>query len=501
MLLPPALGVSLSFSARIQGTGTRPDTWQWQGEVQASALNLPRLLSYWPDYGGHFSSGLVDLRGAVSGTGARPDQMQATFNAQHVTAMRNASGLAGFSLLAGAVNWTRGADGWILSGSDMQVQRDQDIWPASRFDLHYSRRQDGLASWSGSASFLRLQDVVTLSAWLPERFSADTARLLRLSPSGDVTDAGFQAQWDGKSFNNWSLHGHFSALGLHADGEIPGFSGLSGTLSANQDAGTLQLTGSNASVTFPHLFRGPLAFTTLNANVRFNRDAQGWHFSTTDFSAANPDIQQATAKGSLLLPADGGSPVIDLQASAQNVNASSKSAYLPVGIMPKEVVDWLDSSVAGGEVPSASLVLRGKLHDFPYDNGQGLFDIRFHLVRGILDYASGWPRVQNLEADVEFKNQGMSVAVQHGTLLDDDISGATARFKDLRQGILEIQGTARGGAQAALTFLRSGPLKQRFGHYLDNLKVSGRSDVSLHLILPVEHVEQFKLDGRVQLRE
>ncbi len=198
MLLPPALGVSLSFSARIQGTGTRPDTWQWQGEVQASALNLPRLLSYWPAYGGHFSSGLVDLRGAVSGTGARPDQMQATFNAQHVIAMRDTSGLAGFSLLAGAVNWTRGADGWILSGSDMQVQRDQDIWPASRFDLHYSRRQDGLASWSGSASFLRLQDVVTLSAWLPERFSADAARLLRLSPIGDVTDAGFQAQWNGK---------------------------------------------------------------------------------------------------------------------------------------------------------------------------------------------------------------------------------------------------------------------------------------------------------------
>ncbi|MGH8307241.1 MAG: YhdP family protein [Gammaproteobacteria bacterium] len=501
MLLPPALGLSLSFSGRIQGKGANPDAWQWQGDVQASALNLPRLLSYSSPYNRHFSSGLVDLRGAVSGTGMRMDQLQATFNAQHVTAMGGASGPAGFSLLAGSVNWTRSADGWILSGSDVHVQRDQDIWPASRFDLHYSRGQDGLVSWSGSTSFLRLQDIVTLSAWLPESFTAGTTPLLRLSPSGDVTDAGFQAQWNGKSFNNWSLHGHFSALGLHADGEIPGFSGLNGTLSANQDAGTLQLTGSNASVTFPHLFRGPLAFTTLKANVRFNRDAQGWHFSTTDFSAANPDIQRATAKGSLLLPADGSSPVIDLQASAQNVNAGSKSAYLPVGIMPKEVVDWLDSSVAGGEVPSASLVLRGKLHDFPYDNGQGLFDIRFHLVRGILDYASGWPRVQNLEADVEFKNQGMSVAVQHASLLGDDIGGATARFTDLRQGILEIKGTARGGAQAALTFLRSGPLKQRFGQYLDNLKVSGHSDVSLHLTLPVEHVEQFKLDGRAQLRE
>lgn len=501
MLLPPALGVSLSFSGRIQGPGTMPDTWQWQGEVQASALNLPRLLYYWPAYNGHFSSGLVDLRGAVFGAGMHMDQMQATFNAQHVIAMRETSGTTGFSLLAGTVNWTRTANGWILGGNDIHMQRKQNIWPASNLDLHYIREQNGAASWSGSVSFLRLQDIVTLTGWLPKEFSASTARLMRLSPRGDVRDAGFQALWNTKSFNTWSVHGRFSALGLSADGEIPGFTGLSGTVSANQDAGTLQLAGSNASVTFPHLFRGPLAFTTLNASVRFNRDAQGWHFSTSDFSAANPDIQQVTATGNVLLPADGSSPVVDLQASAQNVNAKSKSVYLPVGIMPKEVVDWLDTAIVGGEVPSGSLVLRGKLHDFPYDNGQGLFDIRFRLVHGVLDYASGWPRVENLTADVEFKNQGMSAAVQHATLLSDDISGTTARFADLRQGILQIKGTARGSAQTALMFLRSGPLKQRFGHYLDNLMVSGGSDVSLNLTLPVEHVEQFKLGGRAQLRE
>ncbi|MGA9853555.1 MAG: YhdP family protein [Gammaproteobacteria bacterium] len=500
LLLPAAIGRSLAFSSRIQGAGLKPEAWQWQAEVQGSALNLPRLLSYWPAYNGRFNSGLMELRAAVSGDGAHMNRVQATINTHQLIPAGNTSANSGFNLLAATMNWTRGPEGWDLSGSNMQLQRGQDIWPESQFDLHYTTGQAGVASWSGDASFLRLQDLMILVTWLPENFSSDTARLLHLSPSGDVTNLGFQAQQNGKTLESWSLHGRFSDMGLHADGNIPGFSGLSGQLTADQDGGTLQLASSNAAVTFPHLFRGPLVFTTLNTSVSFQRDAQGWHFSTEDFSAANPDIQQLSAKGSLLLPAGGGSPVIDLQAGVQNVNAGNKSVYFPVGIMPKEVVDWLDTAIVGGEAPSGSLILRGKLEDFPYDKGEGLFDIRFHLIHGVLDYASDWPQVENLEADVEFKNQAMSVAVRHGSLLGDDIGGATASFADLSQGLLEIKGTARGSAQTALTFLRTGPLKQRFGHYLDNLKVGGRSDISLNLVLPVEQVERFKLDGRVKFQ-
>ncbi|MGH8396939.1 MAG: YhdP family protein, partial [Gammaproteobacteria bacterium] len=501
MQMPPPLGRSLSFAGQIRGLGTKPDTWQWQGDVQATALNVPQLLFYWPAYSGRFSSGTLDLDTSVSGVGTAINNFQADVDAQQLIPAAGSSARNGFTLLAGQLNWKRSADGWLLAGSNLELQHDQESWPSSSFTVQSTKGKAGSISWSGNVGFLRFQDMVTLAAWLPADISPDRQRLLRLSPSGDVSKVDFRAHWNGKALDTWVLAGRFNQLGLRADGNIPGFSGLSGTLSANQNAGGLQLASRNASVTFPHLFRGPLDFTALNTNVHFNHDAQGWHFSISDFSATNPDIQQATAQGSLLLPADGSSPVIDLQAKAQNVTTRNKSVYLPVGIMPKEVVSWLDSAIAGGTVPSANLELRGRLQDFPYDKGNGLFDIRFHLINGILDYAAGWPRVQGLEADVEFKNQGMSAVVQHGTLLGDDVSGATARFADLRQGILVIKGTARGSAAIALDFLRKGPLKESFGTSLDSLTTTGRCDVDLNLVLPVENVETYTLDGRVRLRE
>ncbi len=497
--LPAALGRNLTFAGRIQGAGIKPQTWRWRGDVQGTALNMPRLLSYWPRYSGRFASGLVDLRAAASGEGGSLDEVRASINAHNVFPTGNGAVRAGFSTLAGTLSWIHSSGGWTLSGRNMQLQSGNDIWPASDFDLRYAYAQNGAATWSGGATFLRLQDIVILTGWLPENFSSSVStRLLRLSPTGDVTDVNFQAQWSGKALGNWSLHGRFTGLGLRADGNIPGFTGLDGGLDVNQDGGTLRLVAKNASATFPHLFRAPLQAVALSTDVQFHHDAQGWHIATGDLAVANPDAQ-VQAKGTLLLPADGGSPLIDLQATVQNARVKNKSAYLPARIMPKAVVSWLDTSIVSGRVPAGSLILRGRLADFPFDKGQGLFDIRFHITHGVLDYAKNWPRVEHLDADVEFKNQGMSVAVQHGSMLDDDISGTTADFADLSNGVLDIRGRARGSARTTLDFLRSGPLKKRFGHYLDGLRVSGRNDISLHLLLPVTDPARFKLNGRDQL--
>ncbi|HKV98017.1 MAG TPA: YhdP family protein [Gammaproteobacteria bacterium] len=496
--LPVEFGRSLSFSTQVQGGGLDPAAWQWQAQAEGDSLDLAQWLEYWPAAQARFRGGNVDVRAALTGVGTRVDHAEARISARKIVPADASSSL---DLLAGTLNWTRSAAGWTLAGRDLQLRRGANILPVSQFDLRYARAAPDSTSWSGDASFLRLQDIVFLSTWLPADFSAATARLQKLAPSGDLKDVQFAAQRAAGSFGPWALSGQFDNLGLRADGDIPGFSGLSGALDANQDGGTLTLAGTNATVNFAHLFRGPLTATTLKADVQFHHDAQGWLFTLKDLAAANQDVQQASATGTLLLPADGSSPVIDLQASVQNADARSKSTYFPVGIMPKEVVAWLDSAIVGGQAPSASLILRGKLADFPYDHGLGLFDIRFHLLHGQLDFADGWPPIKDLDADVEFKNQGMYVTLRQGTLLGDQIGGATADFVDLRNGMLHIQGDARGDASAALTFLRNGPLKTRFGHVLDGLSATGGADIDLNLQLPVEHVENYRLAANVQLQD
>ena len=54
-------------------------------------------------------------------------------------------------------------------------------------------------------------------------------------------------------------------------------------------------------------------------------------------------------------------------------------------------------------------VFRGPANDFPFDNGQGLFEIRFRLEDAVLDYTPGWPRLEGARADVTFSNRGLRV--------------------------------------------------------------------------------------------
>jgi len=165
------------------------------------------------------------------------------------------------------------------------------------------------------------------------------------------------------------------------------------------------------------------------------------------------------------------------------------------------VVHWLDTAIVGGTVPSGSVAIHGKTSDFPFDKGGGVFDIRFHLVHGELDYADGWPAVKDLDADVRFLDQGLEAHANSGTIAGDGISDATARFADLSTGVLTVDGDAGGDASNALLFLRSPPLRHYLGGYLDGLEAAGPANTSLHLVLPVEDLSKFELHGVANLHD
>lgn len=494
--LPQALGRTLVFSTDVEGTGLHPETWKWRSQFDGQGLQLPMWLAYWPQYRNRFLTGSVDVHADLAGEGPKLTRLKMRLGGHDLVP---AAGTAhGFSALSGQVEWSQRNGGWLLQGRDIKLTANGRSWPVSHFQVRHDLSPEG-QTWQADASFLRLQDIDTLIGWLPAVLSSKLQTVRRLAPQGEVTGLQLAAQWQQKTLGDWSVHGKFEDLGAQAEGRIPGFSGLDGNLDMDQTGGTLILATRNGSLTFPHLFRGPLSAAMLNATIKFNHQADGWHIESDDIAVQNQD-GHATGKGSFFLPADGSSPQLDLDASVGNVDVRNKSTYFPVGIMPKPVVRWLDNSIISGQVPQGTLSVHGKLAGFPYDKGQGLFDIRFHLIHGVLDYAPGWPRVENLDADVEFRNQGLSAEVRGGTILGDDISGAKAGFADLRNGILRIDGGARGGAGAALEFLRNGPLKDRFGDYLNTLQVAGRGDVTLHLTFPVKRLHDFRLDGEAHLR-
>lgn len=499
--LPAEFGRSVGFTLKVDGEGIDPQQWDWQANLDGKALQLPRLLRYWKDYEGRFARGATDLDAELMVKHGVLQKLHVNVNATDLIPgpKTPAASMGGaFQSIVADVSWTRSDTGWTLTGSHVQLARGTQVWPRSDFTLEYAADTGG-ANWSGAAGFLRLQDLTALSAWLPPDVSKDLARLYAFAPTGDVSAVAFKLRVNGSSLGNWAAKAGFQGLGVHKAEGWPGFSGMTGNLDLDQTGGSVTLAAQDADVDFTPLFRWPLHADSLDLAVKAVHDTRGWQVSAGAFKVANQD---AAAHGSVAMqfPADGSAPRLDLDAAVDRADAKNKSLYFPVGIMPKDVVRWLDSSIKGGQVSSGSVSIHGKTSNFPFDKGGGVFDIQFHLVHSELDYADGWPGVKDLDADVRFLDQGLQAKARSGKIAGDDLTDATARFADLSTGVLAVDGGARGDASNALQFLRSAPLRHFIGGYLDGLTAAGPTESSLHLVLPVEDLDKFELHGVTYLR-
>ena len=56
------------------------------------------------------------------------------------------------------------------------------------------------------------------------------------------------------------------------------------------------------------------------------------------------------------------------------------------------------------------MALSGDLSDFPFtDAKRGQFLVTFKAANVVLDYATGWPEVRDIDGDVRFEGPGMAI--------------------------------------------------------------------------------------------
>lgn len=365
--------------------------------------------------------------------------------------------------------------------------------------------------------------------------SADLPPALGAQFKGDVKlirerSDGNQWRWHGRAavsalklanvtrfYPDTPLRPHAGAADVHvkARGISSRLTALSGTVQAlanrggsrinaalkwrNDDGGTLDLNMHDIALSLPSLFRNPIEFAKVSVPVSFQHNDNAWLVASKQARVVTPQLS-ATAQIKLQFPDDATAPVIDLTATARDINVESASRYLPVGIMSDEVTHWIDNAVNGGHVAKANVVFRGPVDDFPFRDGKGLFRVDFNLRNATIKFDPEWPAVHEMDASVHFKNQGLSVDVTKGRIQDLDIGGSTAHIPDLEVGVLNIQARAQGDSKQMLGLLRDSPVAAKLGSYLDELTADGPFDARVELSLPVAHIEHFTLKGHEQLK-
>ena len=419
------------------------------------------------------------------------------FQAQQLQ-WRPAGAEASLEQVGARVFWQRRADGWRLMVERLQVAREGREWPESGVQMRWRRLPDGGAAVEAAVPFLRLEDVHGFLPTLAGLSPALEPLLVQLRPRGELWAAEGRFTTAPNAAPSYFVRTRFRNLTVEPVGAFPGVSGADGALVADAQRGYLALDSRDLAVQDLR-FRAPLWVARASAQAYWSAAQSGWQLHVPTFALHSAD---AEARGTLdlTLPA-AGSPVLALEASVGHGRVAAARDYLPVGIMPPQVVEWLDRALVAGEARDGKVVFRGPIEAFPFEQGGGTFLAEFVVDDLILDYGPQWPRLEEAAAGVRFANRSLAATVHGARILELEVERGSVAIERLgKDAVVAIDGRVRGPAQDALDYLRKGPLREDPPAILAQLQAQGPSRMDLRLALPVRDLDRSRLDGTLTLQ-
>ena len=405
------------------------------------------------------------------------------------------------ALLQTGFQWKKDQGHWNLDLVGFSLQYAHSIWPQGRISIETREEADHLRVRAG-ADFLRVDDVLDVLASLPLNEASGMEVLRALDPRADVRDLRLDLSLAEGRVDRWALGARVAGWRSKAWKQVPAVEGADFVFLANPSTGWVAFDAEEVAVTFPRLFREPMSARMLSGTVEWRRDetASAWVVQSRAIDMANEDIA-TRSRFRFLIPFDGASPWADIQTDFRDADGAAISRYLPVGIMPKKLVAWLDKSLVSGRVPSGSFLLHGPLKSFPYKDGSaGRFEVLFGVDDLILDYDDEWPRLESLRGEVRFLNNSLGIVVDEARLLDSEVGRTVARIDDLKlTSPLEVEGVVNGPLSDVLRVLRETPLKQRFQRFVERAQAGGESRLQIEFAVPIEEGE-WRVDGILGLR-
>jgi uncharacterized protein (TIGR02099 family) len=477
-LLPGVLGGTVTFKSGARGEGEL-QTLAWHALARVRDISFPGWHQLLPEILSNLDSGVGAFEIAALGAGPVLTRADIDFGAINVVTQLPEGPVAKFDQMSGALTLAHNGERWSLTGKRVRVGRRD---PESAFDVSWQESAGGLLSVRARADYLRAETLLPLTGFLPQKELRN--RLREIAPSGEWTDTSIAFDRD-QAADPWRMRvqAKFQHAGYSAVGGVPGLRGAAGTIAGTESGGQVTLDSNVAVFHWPTQFPQAVDLERLKADIYWKRTAQelliaspGWEIKTHD----------ADIRGQLAWhqPADASSPRLTLVGSIQNGNVANARNYLPRGLISPGGLAWLNRAFVAGRLVRAGLLFQGPVRSFPFRDGGGIFLARCVFEGMTLDYSDGWRPVENLTANAEFRNEGMSARLTGAHIGDLVLESGDARFADFSNGELRIHAGARGDAASALGFLRASPLDALAEHVFSSAEAKGPLQATVDLFLP-----------------
>jgi len=434
-----------------------------------------------------------------------------------------------------------GARGHAVSVSDLSLQTADGLrLPATTISETHIPAQKGQPERTEvSAKSLDLAAAAALIERLP--LPRDQLRMLEdFAPSGRLKD--FSAQWSGSypDIVSYSVKGDFAGLSIKAQPArparpktgstpaqaavpaIPGVVNLTGAIEANDRGGSITLASEQARIDLPGYFHVPeMPFEQLRLSAAWS--LQGKQRDQLLLDMKRMEFVQDGVSGSLsgrhlmpLVKQPGAATLgdIDLTARIDTLELNRVGRYLPVAT-PPDLRSWLTLALAGGRARDVEMRLKGDLAGFPFrqdgpDRQRGEFTVTGRIEDGLLNYtperfskngrAPYWPLLEDIDGRISFNRTRMEIVADSARSHKVALSDVKAVIADLSAAapLLQIDGNAAGPLQELLGYTVDSPVGEWIARFTDETRATGNAKLALKLQLPLNHVENAKVNGTLQ---
>lgn len=386
----------------------------------------------------------------------------------------------------GRVSWKRIPDGQEIRAERVRlVSAGLDM---KNGNLRLQKRLvDGKERTEGSLRLDRisLEQLATFANQL--QLGEDKKQILaETAPHGELQQ--LELDWVGTvdKVETFGLRSRFSQLSINAYHGIPGFAGLSGSVDATHQGGTLDIAASNTLLDLKDVLRWPVPVDKLSGRASWSKDGDKLDVKVSNLAIASPHLTgnlnaayQYTGKGRGQL---------DLTGKFSRADGKYAHYYYPT-VLSQATLDWLDTSVLGGRGEDVNVTVKGNLDEFPWADGKkGLFQISAKISDGVLHYADGWPQIDGIKLDMLFRGNRMELNANAGRLYGNQITKAKAVIPqlDATHPELEVTGELQSPPAEAIRYINNSPVLDAIDRFTEGMQASGNGKLILGLRIPLD---------------
>ncbi len=328
------------------------------------------------------------------------------------------------------------------------------------------------------------------SFFAPDEFNETIFSHLR--PRGTlsniITSFKFNASEMPIDIQSYQFQLEMNDFGMNSVQALPKIRNLSAKLIFNENMGRVLVDSRDMTLYLKSLFRNSWPFESLTGELFWQKEGEEWLLGAEEIAIKSPHFSSANAKLNIWLSET--APVfLDLSAFYSNVSVKEIHNYVPAKVMNEGLVEWLDYSLISGLVPDGGLVFRGNLSDFPYTQHEGNMDIVFNTESVLLEYLKDWPKLSDINSQVQFTQKGMRVVGRHSKLFSAQSQNVVVDLDDYFQRVLRIEGDIKSTLDDGLKFLQQSHLAS--ANILNMIDAKGQIDINLDLSIPL-----IKSDGK-----